>query len=352
MTRNVRDLLLIDSTALNILIEDYRLFFISIIPAIFILCCVLEYFSEIDPIALTKRAIIAVLIMTASTSVYKSAIDLSIDSAEEKLMSLKGQNILIENVIGAYSKLDTLRNSNIDKSKRSYWIPMSGVYYFVKDNIFDAAINNTFSVTIYFLANLCFIILKVVYSLVYYLGYGLLGIPCILYMLPKMQSALKGAATSFLWCIITPHVLVFIISLISTEIEKGYTQGHIIGSSLSGSAMVFALTFFIAFTPLISAFILSGAGVSQAAGIMASIGAAKVMNLSKFIPKKSINILGSKMNQMKSSKAQSRLMSNNPANYSSRFKSSDQRQKEARSNNISLPISGHSNRTRSLRGDS
>ena len=78
---------------------------------------------------------------------------------------------------------------------------------------------------------------------------------------------------SYLWCLILPHVLVFIISMIGSEINKGYISGQIIGGSMIGTALLFVLTLFIAFTPLITAMILNGSGVSQAGGIIATIGA-------------------------------------------------------------------------------
>jgi hypothetical protein len=73
--------------------------------------------------------------------------------------------------------------------------------------------------------------------------------------------------------------------MIGTEINKGYVSGHIIGGSIMGTTLLFILTLFIAFTPLIGAMILNGSGISQAGGIIASIGANYVMNL----PKNTVN---------------------------------------------------------------
>ena len=96
-----------------------------------------------------------------------------------------------------------------------------------------------------------------------------------------MGNVLRGAILSFIWCLIVPHILVFIISMIGTEINKGYISGQIIGGSMMGTALLFILTLFIAFTPLIGAMILTGAGISSAGGIIASMGANYVMNLPK-----------------------------------------------------------------------
>ena len=73
--------------------------------------------------------------------------------------------------------------------------------------------------------------------------------------------------------------------MIGSEINKGYISGQIIGGSMIGTALLFVLTLFIAFTPLITAMILNGSGVSQAGGIIATIGANYVMNL----PKNTVN---------------------------------------------------------------
>jgi len=77
--------------------------------------------------------------------------------------------------------------------------------------------------------------------------------------------------------------------MIGVEINKGYISGQVIGGSIMGTALLFILTIFIAFTPLIGAMILNGSGISQAGGIIASIGANYVMSL----PKNAINSVSS-----------------------------------------------------------
>jgi hypothetical protein len=100
-----------------------------------------------------------------------------------------------------------------------------------------------------------------------------------------MGNVMRGAFLSYLWCLVVPHILVFIISLIGSEINRGYVSGQIIGGSMMGTALLFILTLFVAFTPLIGSMILNGSGISQAGGIIASIGANYVMN----IPKNTVN---------------------------------------------------------------
>jgi hypothetical protein len=163
------------------------------------------------------------------------------------------------------------------KNKNALW----GTLAFLKYHMFDSFVNDGFTVVIYFITKLCFLILKVVYSLVYYLGYGLIGIPCLIYLFPSMGNVLRGAILSFIWCLILPHILVFIITMIGTEINKGYISGQIIGGSMIGTALLFILTLFIAFSPLIGTMILTGAGISSAGGIIAGMGANYVMNLPK-----------------------------------------------------------------------
>ena len=276
----VKELLLVQSFNLSSLIEEYRLFFLSLIPSVFILAVIIEYLDRLEPFSLVKRTFISVLILTTVTSFYEQSINSSMDTADQVLKEQKSQNILLMDFFEGISHRNVLsENEQKDFFKDQGFL--TGTMAFIKHHLFDSFVNDGFTITIYFITKLCFIILKVVYSLVYYLGYGLMGIPCLIYLFPSMGNVLRGAILSYLWCLIVPHVLVFIISMIGTEINNGYVSGNIIGGSMMGTAFLFILTLFIAFTPLIGAMILNGSGISQAGGIIATIGANYVMNLPK-----------------------------------------------------------------------
>src|SRR5690606_7021037 len=103
------------------------------------------------------------------------------------------------------------------------------------------------------------------------------------------------------WCLIVPHILVFVLSMIGSEIDQGYITGQVIGGSASGTILLFMLTLLIAFTPLIATMIINGSGMAQAGGIIAAMGANYVMNLPKQITNDTAKIisgdkLGPKMN--------------------------------------------------------
>ncbi|MBG60552.1 MAG: hypothetical protein CMJ16_08855 [Peredibacter sp.] len=284
MNNIMKDLLLVQSFNLSSLIEEYRLFFLSLLPSVFILAVVIEYLDRLEPFTLVKRAFISILILTTVTSVYEKSIMASMNTADEVLKGQKQNNILLMDLFDGFKHWDKLnkdKGKEFYKDKNALW----GTLAFLKYHLFDSFVNDGFTVTIYFITKICFLILKVVYSLVYYLGYGLIGIPCLIYLFPSMGNVLRGAILSYLWCLVIPHVLVFIISMIGTEINKGYVSGQIIGGSMIGTAFLFILTLFVAFSPLIGAMILNGSGISQAGGIIASIGANYVMNL----PKNTVN---------------------------------------------------------------
>lgn len=285
MTSVMRDLLLVQSFDLTSLIEEYRQFFIAIIPSIFILAIIIEYFDRLEPFSLVRRAVISILILTSITSFYQSSIFLSINTADSILSKQKNGNILLMDMLDGMKHWAQINKVPAAKDFYDNKGALSGTYSFFKYHLFDSFVNDGFTITVYFITKVCFLILKVVYSLVYYLGYGLIGIPCLLYIFPSMGNVLRGAVLSFLWCLVIPHILVFIISMIGVEINKGYTSGQVIGGSIMGTALLFILTLFIAFTPLIGAMILNGSGISQAGGIIATVGANYVMNL----PKNAVN---------------------------------------------------------------
>ncbi|PIP93486.1 MAG: hypothetical protein COW00_14630 [Bdellovibrio sp. CG12_big_fil_rev_8_21_14_0_65_39_13] len=281
MTSVLRELLLIESIDLGQLVEEYRSFFLALLPSVFILAILIEYLDQLEPFVLVKRAFISILILTSVTTFYHQSIETSMEVADEILSSQKQGNILLMDMFDGVNHWDMIKYEDQFKKFYKDRNPLTGTFAFLKYHLFDSFVNDAFTVTIYFITKLCFIILKVVYSLVYYLGYGLIGIPCLLYLFPTMGSVLRGATLSYVWCLIVPHILVFIISMIGTEINKGYVSGQIIGGSMMGTSLLFILTLFIAFTPLIGTMILSGSGASSAGGIIASMGANYVMNLPK-----------------------------------------------------------------------
>ena len=89
MNSSLADMLLIQSFNLDKLIEDYRVFFLSLLPSLFLVACLVEYFDRMDTFALVKRAFIAILILTSVSSFYKSSIDMSIQAADGKLQDQK-----------------------------------------------------------------------------------------------------------------------------------------------------------------------------------------------------------------------------------------------------------------------
>jgi len=281
MENVIKDILLIQSFNLDDLIEDYRVFFLAIIPGMFVLASLIEYFDRMNAFALLKRGIISVLILSTVTSFYKISIDASMEAANKKLRDQKQSNILLMDMFGAFTSWDTLSANKTQHNFNKDDGAFSKTLGFFKYHLFDRFINDGFTIVVFFICKICFVILKVVYSLVYYLGYGLIGIPCLIYLFPTMGNVLRGGILSYLWCLVVPHVLVFILSMIGTEINKGYVSGQIIGGSAMGTAMLFVMSLFLAFTPMITAMILNGSGISQAGGIIATLGGNFVMNLPK-----------------------------------------------------------------------
>ncbi|MEX1099193.1 MAG: hypothetical protein WEB87_02135, partial [Bacteriovoracaceae bacterium] len=179
MNNDLMDMLLVQSFDLDTLIEQYRLFFMSLLPGMFVLACVVEYFDRLDGLGLVKRALVSILILTSVTSFYKESIHTSIEAANQKLEEQKQSNILLMDMFEGGIFLENLP----EKKKKEFYKDnnvFTGTLKFIKYQMFDGFINDGFTVTVYFIAQICFLILKIVYSLVYYLGIGLIGIPCLI----------------------------------------------------------------------------------------------------------------------------------------------------------------------------
>jgi hypothetical protein len=279
MTNLMQDLLLIDSLNIAKLTSDYHEFFLGLIPSVFVLAALIEYFDRLAPLQLLRRGLISILILTSISSFYEVSIKTSMDAASEILSSAKDGNILLMDMLKGANHRSSVK---YDKHQHDFYKNESylgGTFKFLKYHLFNSFVNDAFTISVFFITKLCFLILKVVYSLVYYLGFALIGIPCLVYLFPSMGNVMRGGILSYLWCLITPHVLVFILMLLGSEINKGYIQGQVIGGSITGTALLFLMSLFIAFTPLISTMILAGSGVSAAGGIIASMGANYVLNL-------------------------------------------------------------------------
>ena len=285
----IRDLLLIQSFDLSELMEQYRLFCLGILPGIFMLATLVEYFDQLDPFSLAKRALVAILILSCVGTVYEKSIAASMKAADETLHIQKNKNPLLADMLERRRILRQWGSHSIEKP--TTFTTMLG---FFTRHLFSTAINDTFTLSVLFITQLCFVILKVVYSLVYYLGLGLIGIPCLLYLFPSMGNVLRGALMSFVWCLIVPHILVFILSLLGTEIANGYSSGKVIGGSMIGTVLLFVLALLTAFVPMIAAFILSGSGISQAGGIIGAMGANYIINLPKNVVNHTAKLIRSK----------------------------------------------------------
>ena len=257
----------------------------ALVPSVFAIAVIIEYFDRLEPFALIRRGVISVLILVSVTSFYHKSIDASMEIADAILGSQKGRNILLMDMLSADKYLDQLDEKRKKGGfyqkfyqDKSVW---QGTLHFLRFHLFDSFVNDGFSSVIFFIVQLCFLLLKVVYSLIYYLGYALIGIPCLIYLFPTMGNVLRGAILSFVWCLVMPHVLVFILSMIGSEINRGYVSGEIIGGSIMGTALLFIFALFVASTPLITAMILNGSGVSQAGGIIATMGGHWILSLPK-----------------------------------------------------------------------
>ena len=290
MNNIIKDFLLIESLQISSLMEDYHLFFLKILPSVFMLAVVIEYFGNLEPLSLVKRAFVSVIILVSVGSFYHSSIELSMDAANTVLKKQQGENILLKEMLDGTKQWKKLQFGNADRDKNRDFFKTRGFmgifFTFFKHHLFESFINDSFMLSILFISKICFFILKIVYSLVYYLGFGLIGIPCLLYIFPSMGSVLRGGVISYLWLLIVPHIFVFIVALLASEINKGYITGQVIGGSVSGTALLFVLAIFIAFVPLIASMILTGSGVSAAGGVIAAMGANWVMNM----PRKSVKM--------------------------------------------------------------
>ena len=288
----IKDLLLIQSFSLDELIVEYRLFFLSILPSAFLLAVLIEFFGQIEPFSLVKRAVVSIILLASVNVFYTQTIALSIDAADKILRDQKNANIFLMDFFGGVKHIKTLKDQREQKSFFQEGSVLSNIFSFLRHHLFTSFVNNVFTVSVFFIITLCLLILKIVYSLVYYMGYGLIGIPCVLFLFPSMENVLKGGLLGYIWCLILPHVLVIVLSMIGAEINKSYVSGEIVGGSLQGTALLFIMSLSVAFVPMVTAAIISGTGIAYVAGTAAAYGSSFIVSMPKTVVKNAGTLTG------------------------------------------------------------
>jgi len=271
-TSVMSDLLLIKSFNLNDLLEGYRGFFLDLLPTVFMLAVLIEYLDRLQPFALLKRAFIAILILTSISTIYFTGIDYSMQAADAALAKFGGNNVVLKGMVEGLSFVK-------DIEQKSVTLKSSNIADYIKYHLFDRYVNDAFMLWVYFISTLCFWVLKGVYSLAYYLGYGLMGIPCLIYLFPTMSNVMRGGIITYLWCLVVPHIIVFILIMLGDEIEHGYSAGQVIGGSLEGTIILSFLALMLVGSLMIGMMILNGSGVGQALGVFSGMAVNSVMNI-------------------------------------------------------------------------
>ena len=276
----IGDFLLIDSIDIGDLTDRYRLFFAGLLPGVFMAALIAEHFTGMDPAGLLKRAILSVLLLSSVGTFYHQGVRASMDAADGMLRSEMAGNPLLGDMLSGNIRSSVAAPSAAGKKffAEGY---LKGTMDFLRYHLFKRPVNDLFTTTVAFVTGVCLVVLKIVYSLVYWLGLALFGLPCLIHLFPGMGKVLRGALTSWLWCLALPHVLVVVLTVLCDRIGHGYAAGEVIGGSIAGTALLFVMALMIAFVPLITTFILTGGGVSHAGGVVATMGANLVMNMPK-----------------------------------------------------------------------
>ena len=115
MSSAMEDLLLVKSFSLDGLIDQYRLFFQGLLPCMFILAVLIEFFDRMEPFSLVKRAFISIIILTSITSFYHSSIKTSMDAADDFLKGQKAENILLMDMFDGLKHWGELNKRSSEK---------------------------------------------------------------------------------------------------------------------------------------------------------------------------------------------------------------------------------------------
>ena len=130
MTGTIKGLLLIEGLDLARLAQDYRLFFLGLLPSMFVLAILIEFLGDLSPFSLLKRAFISILILSSITTFYYSSISASMDAAESMLDESKASNILLMDLFEGGKYLDQLNLHAARKIILMIWVGHWSAYAF------------------------------------------------------------------------------------------------------------------------------------------------------------------------------------------------------------------------------
>ncbi len=260
----MRSMLLLDVpniSTLRIGVESYSKVFLSVA---FVSALGWELATEMKFMGVVKNLVLALVFMGFFYQFHTKAVEVSFKASEELLREVSPRNIFLK-------KWNEVKVKNLDNSSGSFI-----------DKIVVPNLNDLLGTALFLLSKVCILILKLIYTTVYYFTFILAPVTAVLSFIPTSKGSMAGTITSSLWCILLPFVLAIFLALVGNTVQMPAENGQLAISSMDHLIWIFGITLLMLLTPSFTYSLIKGsvASTADAVGVkMTGVGAKALVSL-------------------------------------------------------------------------
>ncbi|MDD4976355.1 MAG: hypothetical protein PHY93_18495 [Bacteriovorax sp.] len=260
----IKSMLLLDEpniSGLRLGIESYAKVFLSVA---FIGALTWQFLTDMKFLEVVKNLVLALVFMGCFYEFHTKAVDLSFKASEELLREVSPRNIFLRKWSEVKVKTTDSSNSN-----------------FI-EKIAIPNLNDLLGTALFLMSKVCILILKLIYTTVYYFTFIFAPVTAVLSLLPTSKNPMAGTITSSLWCILLPFVLVVFLALVGNSIQMPAENGQLAISSMDQLIWIFGITLLMLLAPSFTFSLIKGsvASTADAVGVkMTGIGAQALVSL-------------------------------------------------------------------------
>ncbi len=260
----IRSMLLLDEpniSGLRLGIESYSKVFLSVA---FVGAISWEFLTGMKFLEVVKNLVLALVFMGCFYGFHTKAVDLSFQASEELLREVSPRNIFLK-------KWNEVKVKPTEKAKGNFI-----------DKMVIPNLNDLLGTALFLMSKVCILILKLIYTTVYYFTFIFAPITAVLSFLPVSKHSMTGTITSSLWCILLPFVLVVFLALVGNAVQMPAENGQLAVSSMDQLIWIFGITLLMLLAPSFTYSLIKGsvASTADAVGVkMTGIGAQALVAL-------------------------------------------------------------------------
>ncbi len=260
----IKSMLLLDEpniSALRIGIENYSKVFLSVA---FIGALTWEFLTDMKFIKVVKNLVLSLVFMGCFYQFHTSAVDLSFKASEELLREVSPRNIFLR-------KWSEVKVKTTENAKGSFI-----------DKIAIPNLNDLLGTALFLMSKVCILILKLIYTTVYYFTFIFAPVTAVLSFIPTSKNSMAGTITSSLWCILLPFVLVVFLALVGNSVQMPAENGQLAVSSMDQLIWIFGITLLMLLAPSFTYSLIKGsvASTADAVGVkMTEVGAKALISI-------------------------------------------------------------------------